>query len=98
MKQFGLDALVAPSGGPAWVTDLVTGDRLTGSSSTPAAQAGYPLISVPAGYCRGLPVNITFSGGAFTEPTLIRLTYAFEQATRVRQPPKFLPTIPLPAS
>jgi amidase len=91
-----LDAFVTPTGGPAWVSDLLNGDHFTGGSSTPAAVSGYPSITVPAGFIRGLPVGISFTAGAWAEPTLIRLAYAFEQATRVRQAPAFLPTAALP--
>jgi amidase len=87
-----LDALVAPTTAPSWLIDPVLGDRSTGSSCGPAALAGYPLISVPAGMVRGLPVGITFMGPAFSEPTLIRLAYAYEQATNHRTRPRFLPT------
>jgi amidase len=93
LAKHRLDAIVAPTGNPAWPTDLVNGDHFTGSSSTPAAVAGYPSVSVPMGYARGLPVNLSFFGRAWSEPTLIRLAYAFEQITMQRKAPKFLPTL-----
>ncbi|HEX8459464.1 MAG TPA: amidase [Pyrinomonadaceae bacterium] len=87
-----LDAIVAPTGGPPWTTDLVNGDHFTGGSSTPAAVAGYPDITVPVGYIYGLPVGISFFGRAYSEPVLIRLAYAFEQMTKHRRPPQFANT------
>ncbi len=87
-----LDALIAPTGGPPWLTDLVNGDHSSGGCSSPAAVSGYPHITVPAGYVHGLPVGISFFGPAYSEPVLIKLAYAFEQASRFRQPPRFLPT------
>jgi amidase len=92
-----LDAIVAPTGGPSWAADLINGDHFTGGSSTPAAVAGYPAISVPAGFVHELPVGVSFFGAAYSEPTLIKLAYAFEQATRHRHSPGFLPTLSLQA-
>jgi amidase len=94
LAEFDLDALVAPTGSPAWTTDLVNGDHFLGASSGPAAIAGYPLISVPAGDSFGLPVGITFMGTAYSEPTLIKLASGFEAATPARRKPEFLPTLP----
>ena len=93
MEKHRLDALVAPTGSPAWPTDLINGDHYIGASSTPAAVAGYPNIQVPAGHVHGLPVGISFFGRAWSEPALIRFAYAFEQATKHRKPPEFLPTL-----
>jgi amidase len=90
MRKHGLDALVAPTGGPAWPTDWVNGDHFTGGYSSASAVAGYPHITVPAGYVFGLPVGISFFGAAWSEPKLIQYAHAFEQATKVRQPPRFL--------
>jgi amidase len=92
MDKHKLDAIFAPTGGPAWTTDLVNGDHFSGGSSTPAAVAGYPAITLPAGYIRGLPVGPTLFGRAWSEPTLIKLAYAFETETKIRRAPKFLPT------
>ena len=92
MDADNLDAIFAPTGGPAWVTDLVNGDHFGGSSSAFAAVSGYPNITVPAGFIHGLPVGGSFFGRAWSEPTLIRIAYAFEQATRHRRAPGFLPT------
>ena len=94
MDRHRLDAIVAPTMGPAWPTDHVLGDRLDGGSSAgPAAIAGYPDISVPMGVVSGLPVGISFFGRAWSEPTLIKIAYAYEQATKARQAPKYLPTL-----
>ena len=93
MDNNRLDAIVAPTGGPAWLTDLVNGDHVAGGSSNAAAVAGYPNINVTAGYLSGLPVGISFFGRAWSEPTLIKLAYSFEQATKCRVAPRFLPTI-----
>jgi amidase len=89
MNKHGLHAIIAPTGGPPWTTDLINGDHFSGSSSTPAAVAGYPNINVPAGHVYGLPVGISFFGRAWSEHVLIRLAYAFEQATKHRVAPKF---------
>jgi amidase len=95
MKERALDAIVAPTGGPAWTTDLVNGDHFLGASSSFAAVAGYPNITVPVGHVRGLPVGISFFGRPWSEPTLIKLAYSFEQATRFRRTPEFKATADL---
>jgi amidase len=93
MDKFHLDAIVAPTGGPAWLTDLVDGDHSAGGSSNAASVAGYPNINVPAGFIFGLPVGISFFGRAWSEPVLLKIAYGFEQVVKARKPPEFLEEI-----
>ena len=97
MNKEKLDAIIAPTGEPAWVTDLINGDHFTGGYSSPSAVAGYPHITVPAGMVFGLPIGISFFGRAWSEPILIKIAYSFEQATKHRYTPKFLPVADLKA-
>ena len=96
MVKYKLDALVAPTSSPAWPIDLVNGDRGADDESTPSSVtsvAGYPHITVPMGYASGLPVGISFFGRAWSEPTLIKIAYAYDQSTRHRHPPAFKATV-----
>ncbi|NHJ32077.1 MAG: amidase [Asgard group archaeon] len=93
IKENDLDAIIAPTGGPAWPMDLVNGDHFTGGSSSLAAVSGYVNITVPAGYVFGLPIGISFFSGSFQEPILLKIAYAFEQLEKIREPPKYLETL-----
>lgn len=98
LAKHNLDALITPTGGPAWMIDPLNGDAINWDmeSTSPPAVAGYPHVAVPAGYIHGLPVGLSFIGAAWQEAKLIRYAYAFEQAAQVRVPPQFLPTANLP--
>ena len=95
VAKYKLDAIVAPTGVPAPLNDFVLGDANWSSCTTPAAVAGYPHITVPAGFVRGLPVGISFFGPAWSEPVLLKIAYSFEQATKVRRPPQFAASVDL---
>ena len=92
-NRHDLDAIMAPTGSPAWLTDLIDGDHASGGSSNAAAVAGYPDITLPAGFIAGLPVGVSFFGRAWSEAALLKIAYGFEQATKIRKPPRFMPTV-----
>jgi amidase len=94
MNENKLDAIMAPTGAPAWKTDLVDGDLFLGGSSSPAAISGYPAITVPMGFIDGLPVGVSFFGRAWSEPILLEIAFAYEQGTKHRKPPQFLIDVP----
>src|SRR5260370_36493225 len=93
MNHDQLDAIMAPTTGPAQVTDYLWGDRDTGGSPTPAAMAEYPSITVPPGQVGGLPVGVSFFGRAWSEPKLLQIAFALEQATKARKAPRFLASV-----
>jgi amidase len=93
MKEHNLNALIAPTNGPSWTIDRVNGDHFGGGSSDLAAVSGYPSITVPAGFVHELPIGLSFIGTAWSEPELIKVAYSFEQATKLRQAPKFIPSL-----
>jgi amidase len=93
LKAQNLDALIAPATGPAWITDTVAGDHFLGAGYGAAAVAGYPSLTVPMGHSNGLPLGIVFMGPAWSEARLLGLGYAYEQLTRARKPPEYLPTL-----
>ena len=97
MDEHKLDAIIAPTGSPGWTTDLLNGDHFTGGSSSPAAVSGYASLTVPAGFVGGMPVGVTFIGRAWSEASLLKFAYAFEQETQVRRAPTFLSTMAAPA-
>ena len=96
LSWYRLDALLGPSTAPACVTDPVLGDHFIGGTSRPAAVAGYPSITVPAGYAHELPLGITLFGAKWSEPTLIAIAYSYERAAPPRHAPRLLPTVPAP--
>jgi len=93
MNEFNLDVIVAPTGSAAWAVDLINGDNFHGGSSSPAANAGYPNITIPAGFIHGLPIGMSFFGRNFSDRKIIHLCYDFEQASMIRQKPQFFPTL-----
>jgi amidase len=95
LSKYKLDAIVGPTAGPAYVTDLISGDRTDSGCASPPAVSGYPHITVPAGAKFGLPLGISFFGAAWSEPKLLKLAYAFEQARNARRKPEFLATVNL---
>jgi amidase len=95
MGEHQLNAIVAPTGSPAWTTDVINGDRYHMGSSSPAAISGYPNITVPMGFFSELPVNISIWGRAWSEPELLRIAYGFEQLTQARRTPRFIPHLDL---